>query len=207
MKHLLLSICPLLFFLFGCKSTQTGSMAKDTAIEAAEEVWLTSNRKGFTYLKDGQEHRTRRELKGTLSPEVTDSLFSLVSEQEGQPTPTVLLINYYPAKTPSNSSGTCDGACLKNKYKQTERRIKKRGNTAVSYLKRPQADLGKYAEINHWEEDTYYLMERYFVPHPQLGNSFVVICKSGAYEAYLGEFPQTYQLEFFNRVYDKCVVN
>ncbi len=191
-----------LIVIIGCKPTQ--HVSHNQVIKAAKEVWVSPDRKGFTYLKNGQEYKTRRDLKGTISQEVTDSLFSLLPEGEGLETPKVLLFNYYPAKTPSNSSGSCDGACLKNKYKQAERRINKLENTAVYYLNRPGADLGKYAEITDWADDTYYLMERYFVPHPQLGNSFVVLCRNGDYEAYLGEFSQSYLLETFSRVYVDC---
>lgn len=153
-------------------------------------------------MKSGQEFKTKRALKGTLSPELTDSLFSLAQE-ENLPASKVLLIYYYPAKTLSNSTGSCNSSCTKNKYKQVDRRINKLEGTAVSYLKRPGADLGKYAEISNWKDDTYYLIERNFVPHPQLGNSFIVLSKNGNYEAYLGEYPQSYVLETFSRVYKK----
>ena len=166
----------------------------------AKPIKYNSNYSKVSYPAGGESVLVKRLQQGVIPVSVTDSIFTLLSKDQSD-TLAVLVINYYPAKTISNATGNFGAKDFQRVYGELDREVTALKGTRNIFVNRPNADLGRYADAADWRSDEYYFIERYFVPHPQLGSSYVVLDKNGNYELYLGEHANTATIKSFLRIY------
>lgn len=200
---LLLSLVLGLVMACSPQMNKAASLEQHTLAELkvlAKDIKYNRNFSSVSYPVGKDKVLVNRLQKGTVSPEVADSIITYLA-RDNSDTLSVLAIQYYPAQTLSNATGSFGTADFRRIYRELDQQITSLRQTRSIYVNRPGAYLDRYAKAASWIPDELLFMERYFVPHPQLGTSYVVINKFGNYELYLGEHSNAATIKSFLRIY------